>query len=83
MEETGVFTAAADARGVMALPTASTDTTLQERFAWLSASTSISARPPVSHGEQSAALTDELREWGQLAMAAALEGWPDDDWSDL
>jgi hypothetical protein len=77
MEETSVFPASA--RGEMELPTASADTTLQTRFAWVSASTGAS--PSLS--DQFAAFADELLEWAELDMAAGLEGWPDDDWSDL
>ncbi len=80
MERTHMFTAPADARGAMAVPTAaSADTTLHGRFAWVSASTGV--RVPL--GDKFEAFADELREWAEMEMASGLEGWPDDDWSDL
>lgn len=83
MEEMGMFTAPADARDAVALPTASADTSLQGRFAWVSASTGVPAHQSVPLGDQLAAFADELRDWAGLELAAGLEGWPDDDWSDL
>lgn len=83
MKETSVFTVAADAGGVMALPTGSADTTLARRFAWVSASTGVSAHAQVSLGEEFVAFADEFREWAELEIAAGLEGWPDDAWPGL
>jgi hypothetical protein len=74
-----MFTAPAGARGAMALPTASADTTLHGRFAWLSASTGV----PVPLDDQFAAFADEIREWAEMELASGLEGWPNDDWSDV
>lgn len=82
-KKTGVFTAAADGRGEMVLPTAGAETRLHGRFAWLSTSTRVPAQPSVPLGDQFAAFADDLREWAELELAAGLEGWPDDDWSDL
>jgi hypothetical protein len=79
-----VSTAASDTRAEMELPTASADTTLQGRFAWVSASTGVPARSRVPLGDQFAAFADELREWAEVDLVAGIEGWPDDDdWSDL
>ena len=36
-----------------------------------------------SSGDKFEAFADELREWAEMEMASGLEGWPDDDWSDL
>ena len=83
VEETSVFTAPSDARAMTELPTANADTTLQRRFAWVSASTGVSAHSRVPLGDQFAAFADQLREWAELDLAAGLEGWPDDDCSDL
>jgi hypothetical protein len=79
MERTGMFTAPADAREAMALPIVGADTTLHGRFAWLSASTGV----PVPLGDQFASFADELREWAEMELECGLEGWPDDNWSDL
>jgi hypothetical protein len=36
--------------------------------------------PPL--GEQFAAFADETREWAEHDLAAGVEHWPDDDWSE-
>lgn len=36
-----------------------------------------------SLGDEFAAFADEIREWAEESLAAGLEHWPDDDWSDL
>ena len=74
-------TEAPDGRAMIELPTASADTTLQGRFACVSTSTGTHSRVPL--GDQFAAFADELRDWAELDLVAGLEGWPDDDWSDL
>ena len=38
---------------------------------------------PSDLGGQFAAFASELREQAELDLAAGLEGWPDDDWTDL
>ena len=78
-----MFAAASDARAMMESPTASADKTLQRRFAWVSDSTGVSTHSRVPLGDQFAAFADQLREWAELDLVAGLEGWPDDDWSDL
>lgn len=83
VEETSVFTAAPEARAMMELPTASADTILQGRFAWVSTSTGGSAHSRVPVSDQFGAFDDELREWAELDLVAGLEDWPDDDCSDL
>jgi len=52
-------------------------------FAWVPVGTGISTHSRVSLGSQFAAFADELREWAELDLVVGLEGWPDDDWSDL
>lgn len=81
MERTGMFTAAANARGVVALPVDSTDTTLTRTFPWLSTSTSIPASPVIPLRDEFAVFAEEILEWAELSHAAGLECWPD-DWSD-
>ncbi len=81
MERTGMFTAAANARGEVAMPVDSADTTLPRRFPWLSVSSGIPTYPAVPLDDEFAAFTEEIREWAELTHAAGLERWPD-DWSD-
>jgi hypothetical protein len=83
VEETSAFVVESDARAMMESPTANADTTLQQRFAWVSASTGVPTHSRVPIGDQFAAFTDQLREWAELDLVPGLEGWPDDDWSDL
>jgi hypothetical protein len=33
-------------------------------------------------GDQFAAFADEVLEWAELDLAAGIEGWPDDDWTE-
>jgi hypothetical protein len=82
VNETGVFTSAANTRGEIALlPLASVDTALPKRFPWLSASSSMPVLPSAIC-EELALFADEVLEWAELALAASSEDWPDDDWSD-
>jgi len=81
MKKIGLFTTASNARGAMALPVASADSTLHRRFPWLSASSGVVARPRVLPGDEFVAFADEVREWTDLTLEAGLENWPD-DWSD-
>ena len=84
MKETGVFTSAANARVEMALPSLPSVDTLPERFPWLQQQISSpgSALPPGDLGDELALFADEVLEWAELSLAAGLESWPDDDWSD-
>jgi len=34
-------------------------------------------------GDEFAAFADELREQAELDLVTGIEGWPDDDWTDL
>ena len=83
MEEPSVFTAASDARAMKRSPTTSAETMLPLRFSWVPVGTGISTHSRVPLGDQFAAFADELSEWAELDLVVGLEGWPDDDWSDL
>jgi len=83
VNETGVFTSAANARVEMALPSLPSVDTLPERFPWLQQQfASPGATLPSSDlGDELALFADEVLEWAELSLAAGLECWPDDDWS--
>jgi hypothetical protein len=78
-----VFTAGSDARAMVDLSAANADTTLQRRFAGVSASASVSTNSRVPLGDQFAASASKVRGWAEQDLVAAVEAWPDDDWSDL
>jgi hypothetical protein len=81
MEKAKMFTAAANAREVVAVPLENPNTELPWRFPWLSACSAVPAHPAVPLGDEFAVFEEESREWAELTQSAGLEWWPD-DWSD-
>ena len=80
METTGVFTSAANAQGSMAVPLATTDTSLPRHFPWLS--TSSAPRYGQKHlSDDFSVFAKEVWEWAESTLAAGVEVWPD-EWSD-
>ena len=79
MESTpAIFTAAANARSIVAMPVASAATALPSRSPWLAADSSVPASVGPCPGEELAVLADQARQRPRLTLPAGLDDWLDD-----
>ena len=80
MESTAaIFTAAANARSMVAMPVASAATALPSRLPWLAGASSVLVGAQSCLGEEKPAVfADRARERPRLTLPAGLDDWLDD-----
>jgi hypothetical protein len=73
-----IFTAAANARGMIVMPVASAGTALPGRFPWRAAARTVPTGVGPCPGEELAVHADQARERPRLTLPAGLDDWLDD-----